>query len=170
VTNNKQLMEEADETFVRLFELNFMSSLRLSRAYLPAMLKKNWGRIVFSGSISALSGRVSGAYPITKIAQLHLARSLAEYTRGTAVTVNTVMIGATHTPTSDKMVADKAVEKGLTIPETERWFLQQIHPLIDRIADAEEVANLVVYLSTPLASATNGAVMSADGGAQETIL
>ena len=167
--SEKPLMEEAEETFVRLFESNFMSSLRLSRAYLPAMLKKNWGRILFSGSIVSLSVAITGAYPITKLAQLHLARSLAEYTRGTAVTVNTVLIGPTHSASFDKVIAGMAREAGRTIPEAEEFFLQQTHPksLIGRIANAEEVANLVVYLSTPLASATNGAVMRVDGGALE---
>jgi NAD(P)-dependent dehydrogenase (short-subunit alcohol dehydrogenase family) len=173
VASEKQLMEEADGEFMRLFELNFMSSLRLSRAYLPAMLKKNWGRIVFSGSISALSGTVSGAYPITKIAQLHLARSLAEYTRGTAVTVNTVMIGPTHSPSLDEMILNWAIKnnKAQTLAEAEKSYIKEVfHPLIGRFAYPEEVANLVVYLSTPLASATNGAIMNVDGGAQQAIL
>jgi NAD(P)-dependent dehydrogenase (short-subunit alcohol dehydrogenase family) len=112
------------------------------------------------------------AYSASKMAQLSLARSLAELTRGTAVTVNTVLIGVTHSASLDSVAADIAAAKGRTAAEDELDFIEMVSPksLLRRLARAEEVANFVVYLCSPYASATNGAVLSAEGGTRDAIL
>jgi NAD(P)-dependent dehydrogenase (short-subunit alcohol dehydrogenase family) len=167
----KGVLEEEDDMFVRMFELNLMSGLRLARAYLPAMLENNRGRIIFCGSNSGLIGSRGGAYGIAKLGQLHVARSVAELTRGTAVTVNTIMISATHTASADKLLHGMADEMKISFEEAEKLFMADFFPkaLIGRVVRAEEVANLAVYLASPQASATNGAVLSAEGGARDSV-
>lgn len=165
-------LEASDETYRRLFELNFMSSLRLSRAYLPGMLARGRGRIVFSGAQRPLMAYRGGtAYSASKMAQLSLSRSLAELTRGTAVTVNTVLIGITHSASLDSVAQEIAAAKGRTAADDEADFIEMVSPksLLRRLATAEEVANFVVYLSSPFASATNGAVLSAEGGTRDAV-
>ncbi|MBL8549437.1 MAG: SDR family oxidoreductase [Hyphomonadaceae bacterium] len=161
-----------DEIYLKLFELNFMASLRLSRAYLRGMLKRNDGRIVFNGAQRPVMAYQGGtAYSASKFAQINLARSLAELTRGTAVTVNTVLIGVTHSASLDSVLTELAAAKGRTAEEDELDFIDMVSPksLLRRLARAEEVANFVVYLSSPYASATNGAVLSAEGGTRDAI-
>lgn len=165
-------LEASDETYRRLFELNFMSSLRLSRAYLPGMLGRNWGRVLFSGAQRPLMAYQGGtAYSASKMAQLSLARSLAELTRGTAVTVNTVLIGVTHSASLDGVLRELAAAKGRTPEEDELDFVEMVSPksLLRRLAKAEEIASFMVYLSSPMASATNGAVLSAEGGTRDSV-
>ena len=162
----------SDETYRRLWEINFMSALRMSRAYLPGMLERNEGRILFSGAQRPLMAYKGGtAYSASKFAQVSLARSLAELTRGTKVTVNTVMIGITHSASLDAVATDIAAEKGRTQEEDEQDFVDLVSPgsLLRRLARAEEVASFMVYLASPLASATNGAVLSAEGGTRPAI-
>ena len=165
-------LDADDETYLRLFELNALSGLRLSRAYLPRMLERNRGRILFSGAQRPLMAYRGGtAYSASKMAALSLARSLAEMTRGTAVTVNTVLIGITHSASLDGVARDIAAAKGRTAEEDEKDFIALVSPasLLGRLATAEEVANLVVYLASPFASATNGAVLSAEGGTRNSV-
>jgi len=165
-------LEAPDETYLRLFELNCLSGLRLARAWLTGMLARNEGRVVFSGAQRPLMAYRGGtAYAATKFAQLSLARSMAELTRGTAVTVNTVMIGVTHSDSLDAVARDFAAAKGRTPEEDELDFVEMVSPgsLLQRLARAEEVASFVVYLASPLASATNGAMLSAEGGTRKAV-
>ena len=165
-------LDASDETYLRLFELNCLSSLRLSRAWLPGMLARNSGRVIFSGAQRPLMAYRGGtAYSASKMAQLSLARALAEKTRGTAVTVNTMLIGVTHSASLDSVARELAAAKGRTAEEDELDFVEMVSPksLLRRLARPEEIANFIVYLSSPFASATNGAVLSAEGGTRDAI-
>ena len=165
-------LEASDETYRRLWEINFMSALRMSRAYLPGMIERNEGRILFSGAQRPLMAYKGGtAYSASKFAQVSLARSLAEMTRGTKVTVNTVMIGVTHSASLDEVATSIAAAKGRTQEEDEQDFIDLVSPasLLRRLARADEVANFMVYLASPLASATNGVILSAEGGTRQAI-
>lgn len=165
-------LDATDELYRRLWELNFMSALRVSRNYLPGMIERNEGRVIFSGAQRPLMAYRGGtAYSASKFAQVSLARSLSEMTRGTKVTVNTVMIGVTHSASLDEVATAMAAEKGRTQEEDEQDFIDLVSPssLLRRLARAEEVANFMVYLASPLASATNGAVLSAEGGTRQAV-
>ncbi|AKU94695.1 3-oxoacyl-[acyl-carrier protein] reductase [Labilithrix luteola] len=157
--------DETDESWQRLFEVNIMSGVRLARHYLKSMLEKRHGRIVFIASEAALSPSPEMAhYSATKTMQLSLSRSLAELTKGTAVTVNTVMPGSTRTEGVAKFVQD--LFPHLPLAEAERCFMRENRPtsLIERLIDPREIANFVAYVASPLASAINGAALRVDGG------
>jgi NAD(P)-dependent dehydrogenase (short-subunit alcohol dehydrogenase family) len=156
-----------DEDWQRLFDVNVMSGVRLTRHYLPGMVKRNWGRVVFISSESALQIPVEMIhYGMTKTAQLAISRGLALSVAGTGVTVNAVLPGPTLTEGVAQMFATLAKEKGITAAEVEKQFIAQDRPtsLIRRVADAEEIANMVVYVCSPQASATTGAALRVDGG------
>jgi NAD(P)-dependent dehydrogenase (short-subunit alcohol dehydrogenase family) len=168
----KEFVDITDEEWMRFFEVNVLSGVRLSRALLPKMLEKNWGRIIFISSESAINIPVEMIhYGTTKTAQLAVSRGLSELTKGTGVTVNTVLPG----PTSSEGVADfvkqVATSRGITPQEAEADFFKTMRPtsLIQRFAGVEEIANLVTYLSSPRSSATNGSALRADGGVVKMI-
>ncbi|HEY8336564.1 MAG TPA: SDR family oxidoreductase [Tardiphaga sp.] len=168
----KGFFDIPDEDWTRFFDVNVMSGIRLSRAYMPAMLKRNWGRIVFISSESALMiPKEMIHYGMTKTAQLSVSRGLAELTRGTAVTVNAVMPGPTMSEGVEAFVADLARQNGQSEKEAAANFIRDHRPgsLIQRFATVEEVANMVVYVSSKEASATNGAALRAEGGLLQTI-
>jgi NAD(P)-dependent dehydrogenase (short-subunit alcohol dehydrogenase family) len=168
----KDFVEIPDEDWSRFFEVNVMSGVRLSRAYLPAMLKRNWGRVVFISSESALNiPKEMIHYGMTKTAQLAVSRGLAEMTRGTAVTVNSVLPGPTMSEGVETFVKDIAKQNGLSVEEAASNFVKQFRPtsLLQRFATVEEVANMVVYVCSKQASATNGAALRAEGGIVQTI-
>jgi NAD(P)-dependent dehydrogenase (short-subunit alcohol dehydrogenase family) len=161
-----------DEEWNRFFEVNVMSGVRLSRAYMPGMLKRNWGRIVFISSESALNIPTEMIhYGVTKTSQLALSRGLAEMTRGTAVTVNSVLPGPTMSEGVETFVKDLAKQHGQSVEEAASQFVKQFRPtsLLQRFASVEEIANMVVYISSKEASATNGAALRAEGGIVQTI-
>jgi NAD(P)-dependent dehydrogenase (short-subunit alcohol dehydrogenase family) len=154
-----------DEDWRRFFEVNVLSGVRLSRAYLPGMKQKNWGRIVFISSESAINSPAGMIhYGMTKTAQLGVSRGLAETCTGTGVTVNAVLPGPTHSEGVDEFV--NQLSGGKPFAEFEKEFFTSIRPssLLKRFATTEEVANLVVYVCSPLSSATNGAALRVDGG------
>jgi NAD(P)-dependent dehydrogenase (short-subunit alcohol dehydrogenase family) len=156
----------------RFFEVNVMSGVRLSRAYLPAMLKRNWGRIVFISSESALNIPTEMIhYGTTKTAQLSISRGLAKLTRGTGVTVNAVLPGPTMSEGVEGFVKDLAKQNGKSEAEAAGQFVRQHRPssLLQRFASVDEIANMVVYVSSEEASATNGAALRAEGGIVDTI-
>jgi NAD(P)-dependent dehydrogenase (short-subunit alcohol dehydrogenase family) len=168
----KDFFEIPDEDWSRFFETNLMSGVRLSRAYLPDMLKRNWGRIVFISSESALNiPKEMIHYGTTKTAQLAVSRGLAEMTRGTAVTVNSVLPGPTMSEGVETFVKDLAKQSGQSVEEAASRFIKQFRPtsLLQRFASVEEIANMVVYVASPQASATNGAALRAEGGIVQTI-
>jgi NAD(P)-dependent dehydrogenase (short-subunit alcohol dehydrogenase family) len=168
----KPFFEIPDEDWSRFFEINVMSGVRLSRAYLPGMLKRNWGRIVFISSESGLNiPKEMIHYGTTKTAQLAISRGLAEMTQGTAVTVNSVLPGPTMSEGVETFVKDLAKQNGQSVDEAATKFVKQFRPtsLLQRFATVDEIANMVVYVASPLSSATNGAALRAEGGIVQTI-
>lgn len=168
----KGFFDIPDEDWTRFVEVNVMSGVRLSRAYLKGMLTRNWGRIVFISSESALNiPKEMIHYGLTKTAQLALSRGLAEMTRGTAVTVNSVLPGPTMSEGVETFVKDLAKQNGQSVEEAASQFVKQFRPtsLLQRFASVEEIANMVVYVSSKEASATNGAALRAEGGIVQTI-
>jgi NAD(P)-dependent dehydrogenase (short-subunit alcohol dehydrogenase family) len=169
----KAFAEIPDQDWFRFFEVNVMSGVRLSRHYLPGMIERNWGRVVFISSESALQIPPEMIhYGMTKTAQLAVSRGLAETAAGTGVTVNSVLPGPTR---SDGVVAffeKMAKEHGVSQAEMERDFITQHRPtsLLRRLATVEEVANMVVYVCSPQALATTGAALRVDGGVVRSII
>jgi NAD(P)-dependent dehydrogenase (short-subunit alcohol dehydrogenase family) len=171
---NPQPFEEiSDDEWQRFFEVNVMSGVRLSRAYLPLMKQKNWGRIVFVSSESAVHIPVEMIhYGFTKTAQLAISRGLAESTAGTGVTVNAVLPGPTASEGVADFVSKLAAQTKQSPEEFEKFFFEKVRPtsLLKRFATTEEVANLVVFVCSPLSSATNGAALRVEGGIVRTIV
>ena len=162
-----------DADWLRFFEVNVMSGVRLSRHYLPRMKEKRWGRIIFISSESAINIPAEMIhYGMTKSAQISIARGLAETTVSTGVTVNSVLPGPTRSEGVATFVEQLAKEQGLTFQEMERQFFETARPtsLLKRFIDPEEVAALVVYLSSPLSSATNGAALRVEGGVVRSMI
>ncbi len=168
----KPFEEISDDDWRRFFEVNVLSGVRLSRHYLGGMKKQNWGRIVFISSESALQIPVEMIhYGMTKTAQLAISRGLAETTAGTAVTVNAVLPGPTASEGVSGFVDQLAEAKGVDRAAVEREFFKQGRPtsIIQRFATPEEVAALVTFVCSPLASAINGASLRVDGGVVRSI-
>jgi NAD(P)-dependent dehydrogenase (short-subunit alcohol dehydrogenase family) len=150
-----------------------MSGVRLSRHYLPRMLGRKWGRIVFVSSESAVQIPVEMIhYGMTKTAQLAIARGLAEMTVGSGVTVNSVLPGPTGSEGVATFVAQMAQQRGVEFEAMEREFFAHARPssLLRRFATPEEVANMIVYICSAAASATNGAALRVDGGVVRSIV
>jgi NAD(P)-dependent dehydrogenase (short-subunit alcohol dehydrogenase family) len=159
--------EISDADWMRFFSVNVVSGARLSRAYLPAMRRANWGRILFISSESGIQIPLEMIhYGVTKTAQIALARGLAEATAGTGITVNSVLPGPTKSRGVGDFVDALSKGSGKSAAEVEADFFAHVRPtsLIKRFATPEEVASLVVYLASPLASATTGAALRVDGG------
>jgi NAD(P)-dependent dehydrogenase (short-subunit alcohol dehydrogenase family) len=168
----KGFFDIPDEDWSRFFEVNVMSGVRLSRAYMPGMLKRDWGRIVFISSESALNiPKEMIHYGMSKTAQLAVARGLAEMTRGTAVTVNSVLPGPTISEGVETFVKELAKRNGQSVEEAASRFVKQFRPtsLLQRFESVEEIANMVVYVASKESSATNGASLRAEGGIVNSI-
>ena len=168
----KPFEEISDADWQRFFDVNVLSGARLSRLYLPAMRKRNWGRIIF---ISSESGFVTPGsmihYGMTKTAQLAISRGLAEMTKGTKVTVNSVLPGPTRSEGIVDFLKSLASDPEAPPERIEREFFAKGRPssLLQRLIEPEEVANLVAYVASPLSSATNGGALRVDGGVIPTI-
>ena len=161
-----------DSEWLRFFEVNVMSGVRLSRAYLPGMLERNWGRVVFLSSESGLNIPADMIhYGLTKTALLALSRGLAKRVAGSGVTVNAVLPGPTLSEGVEAMLQESATQAGQSIAEAATAFVKANRPssIIQRPATVDEVANLVVYVASPQASATTGAALRVDGGVVDTI-
>ncbi|MDR9855552.1 SDR family oxidoreductase [Paenibacillus sp. VCA1] len=163
----KEYFDIPDEDWFKLFEVNIMSGVRLTRRYLKQMIQKNEGRVIFIASEAAIMPSLEMAhYSATKTMQLSLSRSLAELTKGTNVTVNTVMPGSTLTEGVETMLNSLYPNEKLTIEEAEKRFMKENRPtsIIQRLIRPEEIAHLVTFLSSPLSSAINGSALRIDGG------
>ena len=163
----KPFEEIPDEDWLRFFETNVMSGVRLSRTYLPGMKQRNWGRIVFVSSESAVQiPEEMVHYGMTKTAQIAVARGIAETTKGSGVTVNTVLPGPSRSEGVVTFLDQVAQQQGISFDEMETEFFKSIRPssLIQRFAEPQEVANMIAYLCSAGASATNGAAVRVDGG------
>jgi NAD(P)-dependent dehydrogenase (short-subunit alcohol dehydrogenase family) len=168
----KGFFDIPDEDWTRFFDVNVMSGVRLARAYMQGMLKRNWGRIVFISSESGLNIPSEMIhYGMSKTAQLAISRGLAELTKGTAVTVNSVLPGPTMSEGVETFVKDLAKQNGQSLDEAAKNFVKQHRStsLIQRFASVEEIANMVVFVSSKEASVTNGAALRAEGGIVQTI-
>ena len=169
----KPFAEITDDDWERFFQTNVMSGVRLSRHFLPQMIQRDWGRIVFISSESAINiPREMIHYGMTKTAQLAVSRGLAELTAGTGVTVNAVLPGPTRSEGVAAFLRKMAAEQDLSDTQVEAEFIARNRPssLLKRFATVEEVANMVVYVCSPEASATNGAALRVDGGVVRSIV
>jgi NAD(P)-dependent dehydrogenase (short-subunit alcohol dehydrogenase family) len=167
----KPFEEIPDEDWLRFFEANVMSGVRLSRHYLPSMRRRNWGRILFVSSESGVQIPVEMIhYGMTKTAQIAIARGLAESVVGTGITVNSILPGPTRSEGVETFVAQMGGGGDSAAFEAE--FFKSVRPssLLKRFATVEEVASTIVYLCSPMASATTGAAVRADGGVVRAIL
>ncbi|HEV3175893.1 MAG TPA: SDR family oxidoreductase [Stellaceae bacterium] len=163
----KPFEEIPDADWLRFFEVNVLSGIRLARLYLPAMKRANWGRIIFISSESAVQIPAEMIhYGMTKTAQLAISRGLAEAVAGIGITVNSVLPGPTKSRGVGDFVESLAKTGGKSFAEIEKEFFETVRPtsLIKRFASPEEVASLVAYIASPLASATTGAALRVDGG------
>jgi NAD(P)-dependent dehydrogenase (short-subunit alcohol dehydrogenase family) len=161
-----------DDEWERYFQINVMSGVRLTRAYLKGMIERRWGRVVFVSSESALNIPVDMlAYGFTKTAQLSIARGIAKFAAGSGVTVNAVLPGPTMTDGVRDMLKETARKESKPIEQAADEFVMSSRgtSIIRRITMPEEVANMVVYICSPQASATTGAALRVDGGIVDTI-
>jgi NAD(P)-dependent dehydrogenase (short-subunit alcohol dehydrogenase family) len=168
----KPFEEIPDDDWRRFFEVNVLSGVRLSRHYIGPMRQRNWGRIIFISSESAVQIPPEMIhYGMTKTAQLAISRGLAETTVGTAVTVNAVLPGPTESEGAGEFVGRLATEKGVERREVEREFFEKARPssILRRFTTPEEIAAVVAFVASPLASAINGAAVRADGGVIRSI-
>ncbi len=169
----KPFLEITDNDWERFFQINVMSGVRLTRQYLPGMVLRGWGRIVFISSESGVQIPAEMVhYGMTKAAQLAVSRGVAESVAGTGVTVNAVLPGPTRSEGVAAFLGEMADAAGRPRDEFEKDFVKTHRPssLIGRLAEVEEVANMVVYVCSQQASATTGAALRVDGGVVRSIV
>jgi len=167
----KPFEETPDDDWQRMFDVNVMSGVRLTRHYLPRMLERDWGRVVFVSSESAIFIPADMIhYGFSKAAQLAIARGCAELTKGSRVTVNSVLPGPTWVEAQVERVAARASSMGITTEQFKEKTFTERRPssLLQRYAEPEEVASLICYVCSPAASATNGTALRCDGGIVKT--
>jgi len=163
----KPFVQIPDEDWDRFYQVNVMSAVRLTRALLPGMLERDWGRVVIISSESAIQVPEEMIhYGMTKAAGLSLVNGIAQTTKGTGVTVNAVLPGPTASEGVSEFVGKLASEAKQTAEEFEEEFFRSVRPssLLKRFITVEEVANTVAFICSPLGSATNGAAVRVDGG------
>jgi NAD(P)-dependent dehydrogenase (short-subunit alcohol dehydrogenase family) len=173
IFGSKAFADISDNEWMKFLEVNVISGVRLSRHYLPLMLQKNWGRIIFISSESALNIPAEMIhYGVTKTAQLALARGLAETTVDTNVTVNSVLPGPTRSEGVEGFIQGLASDQSITPEQVEKEFFEKTRPssLIKRFASPTEIAALVAFVASPLASAVNGAALRVDGGVVRSVV
>jgi len=168
----KPFADIPDADWMRFFEVNVMSGVRLTRHYLPEMLRKNWGRVIFISSESAQHIPAEMIhYGMTKTAQVAIARGIAETTVGTGVTVNSVLVGPTASEGVTTFIDGMAKQRGLSKSEVEREFFSTVRPtsLLKRFETPEEVAKVVVFVASVQSTTIHGAAVRADGGVVKSI-
>jgi NAD(P)-dependent dehydrogenase (short-subunit alcohol dehydrogenase family) len=173
IYSSQAFADISDEAWMNILEVNVMSGIRLSRHYLPLMLKQDWGRIIFISSESALNIPAEMIhYGVTKTAQLALSRGLAETTVGSQVTVNTVLPGPTRSEGVEDFIQGLSRDQDIPPEQVEQEFFTNMRPssLIQRFASTSEVAVLVAFVASPLASAINGAALRVEGGVVRSII
>jgi NAD(P)-dependent dehydrogenase (short-subunit alcohol dehydrogenase family) len=168
----KSFLDIPDSDWLRFFEVNVLSGVRLSRHYLPGMLKRNWGRIIFISSESAqhIPAEMTH-YGMTKTAQVAIARGIAESVVGTGVTVNSVLAGPTASEGATEFVDKMARQQGVTKAEVEKQFFASVRPtsLLKRFETPEEVAAVVTFVASTQAISINGSAVRAEGGVVRSI-
>ena len=168
----KPFQEISDAEWLRFFEVNVLSGVRLARAYLPGMLKKNWGRVIFISSESAQHIPAEMIhYGMTKTAQVAIARGIAESVAGTGVTVNSILAGPTASEGASKFVENMAKQQNVSTAEVERQFFTSARPtsLLKRFETPEEIATVVAFVASTQSIAINGAAVRAEGGVVRSI-
>ncbi|MDT3430837.1 SDR family oxidoreductase [Stenotrophomonas maltophilia] len=169
----KAFADISDDDWMRMLEVNVLSGVRLSRHYFPRMLERSWGRVIFmSSEVGAFTPPDMVHYGVSKSAQLAVSRGLAELTRGTGVTVNSVLPSATRSDGIVEYLRQTAPRPGMTDAEIEAHFFQTYRPssLIARMIEADEIAAMVALLASPLGAASNGAAVRVEGGTYRSIL
>ena len=172
IFRGKSFYDETDKDWNDHIQVNLLGGVKLSKHFLPKMIKQNWGRIIFLSSECATL--VPGdllSYSVSKASVNVFSSGLAKLTKGTNVTVNTIIPGSTLSEGSKIFLEETAKRENKTIEEVESNFFKDVRPssLLGRFAKVEEVASTVVYMSSPLASATNGASIRVDGGSMGSI-
>jgi len=165
-------LEIDDAECRRYFEVNVLTAIRLTRAYLPGMIDAGWGRVQYIASDSAVVIPAEMIhYGVSKTALLGVSRGFAKEAAGTGVTVNSVIAGPTHTGGVEDFVY-QLVGRDLPWEEAQRQFMRDHRPqsLLQRLIEPEEIATMVTFLASPLASATTGAAVRVDGGYVDAIL
>jgi NAD(P)-dependent dehydrogenase (short-subunit alcohol dehydrogenase family) len=163
----KEFKDITEEEWIHMFNVNVMSGVRLAQHYLSRMIEQNWGRIIFISSESAIQiPKEMIHYGMTKTAQISVSRGIAELTRGTNVTSNAIIVGPSKSEGVVQFMEDFAKQNNQSFKEIEKEFFKNIRPtsLIQRFAEVEEDANMIVYTASSLSSATNGAILRVDGG------
>jgi len=161
-----------DTEWTRFYEVNVISGVRLSRHYVPDMVKQGWGRVIFLSSESGIAIPADMLnYGVTKSANLAVSHGLAKRLAGTGVTVNAILPGPTLTDGVELMLKDAIARSGRSVQEEADDFVRNARPtsIIQRVANVEEVANLVAYIASPLSSATTGAALRVDGGVVDSM-
>jgi NAD(P)-dependent dehydrogenase (short-subunit alcohol dehydrogenase family) len=169
----KPFLEIPDADWLRFFEVNVLSGVRLTRQYLPAMLTKNWGRVIFISSESAQQIPAEMIhYGMTKTAQVAIARGLAESVAGTGVTVNSILVGPTASEGVETFVEALAKKQNVTKSEFEKQFFASVRPtsLLKRFETPEEIASVVAFIASTQSATIQGAAVRADGGVVRSIL
>lgn len=173
IYTSQSFFETTDEDWQRQYEVNVMSGVRLARFFLPKMLDKNWGRIIFiSSECATLVPADLLAYSVTKAALLAVSRGLAQLTKGSKVTVNSVIPGSTMTEGAEQFLTNLANKENKSVAQAEKDFFQEVRTssLLQRFASVEEIANSIVYFSSPLSGVTNGSAIKLDGGSMGGII
>src|SRR5713101_2461350 len=169
----KSFLDISDSDWLRFFEVNVLSGVRLTRHYLPGMLRKNWGRVIF---ISSESGQQTPAemvhYGMTKTAQIAVARGVAESVPGTGITVNSVLVGPTASEGVGDFVQSMALQQAISKEQVEKEFFEKVRPssLLKRFETTEEIAAVVAFIASTQSASISGATVNADGGVIRSIL
>ena len=169
----KPFLEIPDADWFRFYETNVMSGVRLTRQYLPEMLRKNWGRVIFISSESGQQIPVEMVhYGMTKTAQIAVARGVAESVAGTGVTSNSILVGPTASEGVGDFVQSMAKQQGISTKQVEKDFFEKVRPssLLKRFETTEEVAAVVAFVASTQATGINGAAIAAEGGVIRSIL